>query len=154
MRDHQPQAGRSPARFSQHQRYVINSPGANRPRRDPPLGVRTMGSVLAILHHPATLRRVALASVIVNVIIVVTGGLVRLTDSGLGCPTWPRCTDDSYVPTSAMGIHGAIEFGNRTLISLVGGVAVAGLIVAWLQRKRLRSALLPAFLVLVGVAVQ
>src|SRR5689334_15000951 len=113
-----------------------------------------MGSVLAILHHPATLRRVALASVIVNVIIVVPGGLVRLTDSGLGCPTWPRCTDNSYVPTGAMGIHGAIEFGNRTLISLVGGVALAGLIVAWLQRKRLRAALLPAFLVLVGVAVQ
>jgi cytochrome c oxidase assembly protein subunit 15 len=53
-----------------------------------------------------------------------------------------------------MGIHGAIEFGNRTLISLVGGVAVAGLVVAWLQRKRLRAALLPAFLVLLGVAVQ
>jgi heme a synthase len=113
-----------------------------------------MGSVLAILDHPATLRRVAFASVIVNVIIVVTGGLVRLTDSGLGCPTWPRCTDDSYVPTSAMGVHGAIEFGNRTLISLVGGVALAGLIVAWRQRHRLRSALWPAFLVLVGVAVQ
>jgi cytochrome c oxidase assembly protein subunit 15 len=113
-----------------------------------------MGSVLAILHHPATLRRLAFASVIVNVIIVVTGGLVRLTDSGLGCPTWPRCTDDSYVPTSAMGIHGAIEFGNRTLISVVGGVAVAGLIVAWVQRKRLRAALRPAFLVLVGVALQ
>src|SRR5690348_9043806 len=113
-----------------------------------------MGSVLGILHHPATLRRLAFASVIVNVVIVVTGGLVRLTDSGLGCPTWPRCTDNSYVPTGAMGIHGAIEFGNRTLISLVGGVALAGLIVAWLQRKRLRAALLPAFLVLVGVAVQ
>jgi len=113
-----------------------------------------MGSVLAILHHPATLRRLAFASVIVNVIIVVTGGLVRLTDSGLGCPTWPRCTDDSYVPTSAMGVHGTIEFGNRTLISVVGGVAVAGLIVAWLQRKQLRAALWPAFLVLVGVAVQ
>ena len=110
--------------------------------------------MLAILHHPATLRRLAFASVIVNVAIVVTGGPVRLTDSGLGCPTWPRCTDGSYVPTSAMGIHGAIEFGNRTLISVVGGVAVAGLIVAWLQRDRLRSALWPALLVLVGVAVQ
>jgi heme a synthase len=113
-----------------------------------------MGSVLAILNHPATLRRLAFASVIVNVVIVVTGGLVRLTDSGLGCPTWPRCTDNSYVPTGAMGIHGAIEFGNRTLISIVGGVAVAGLIVAWRQRKRLRAALLPAFLVFLGVAVQ
>ena len=43
----------------------------------------------------------------------VTGGAVRLSNSGLGCPTWPRCTDDSYVSTPEMGIHGAIEFGLR-----------------------------------------
>ena len=47
--------------------------------------------------------------------IVVTGGLVRLTGSGLGCPTWPKCTDDSLVSTREMGIHGVIEFGNRLL---------------------------------------
>ena len=41
--------------------------------------------------------------------------LVRLTGSGLGCPTWPRCTADSYVTHPALGIHGAIEFGNRML---------------------------------------
>ena len=101
-----------------------------------------MRSVLAILRHPATLRRVAFASVIVNVVIVVTGGLVRLTDSGLGCPTWPRCTDDSYVPTAALGIHGAIEFGNRTLISVVGGVAVAA--PRWSSSSATRSRVRPS----------
>ena len=47
--------------------------------------------------------------------IVVTGGAVRLTASGLGCPTWPRCTDESYITTPEMGVHGVIEFGNRML---------------------------------------
>jgi len=59
-----------------------------------------------------------------NVLIVVTGGLVRLTGSGLGCPTWPRCTEDSYVSHPQLGIHGAIEFGNR-LFTLVLVIAAA-----------------------------
>ena len=51
--------------------------------------------------------------------IVVTGGLVRLTGSGLGCPTWPQCVPGSFtpVPHQAEGIHSYIEFGNRTLTS-------------------------------------
>ena len=59
-----------------------------------------------------------------NVLIVVTGGLVRLTGSGLGCPTWPRCTEDSYVSHPQLGIHGAIEFGNW-LFTLVLIIAAA-----------------------------
>jgi len=59
-----------------------------------------------------------------NIVIVVTGGLVRLTGSGLGCPTWPRCTEDSYVSHPQLGIHGAIEFGNR-LFTLVLVIAAA-----------------------------
>jgi cytochrome c oxidase assembly protein subunit 15 len=59
-----------------------------------------------------------------NILIVVTGGLVRLTGSGLGCPTWPRCTEDSYVSHPQLGIHGAIEFGNR-LFTLVLVIAAA-----------------------------
>lgn len=60
-----------------------------------------------------TVERWAWASVVANLLIVLTGGLVRLTGSGLGCPTWPRCTDESFVPHRALGVHGAIEFGNR-----------------------------------------
>ncbi|GAA3208170.1 COX15/CtaA family protein [Microbacterium terregens] len=67
----------------------------------------------------------AWATLIVQVGIVGTGGLVRLTGSGLGCPTWPRCTDESLVPTPEMGIHGIIEFGNRMLTFLLVVVAIA-----------------------------
>ncbi|MCP3820926.1 COX15/CtaA family protein [Streptomyces sp. A3M-1-3] len=64
---------------------------------------------------PRTLRRAALAALVMSVAIVVTGGAVRLTGSGLGCDTWPKCTDDSLIATPAQGVHGAIEFGNRML---------------------------------------
>ncbi|MEV6649588.1 COX15/CtaA family protein [Streptomyces sp. NPDC051219] len=64
---------------------------------------------------PRTLQRAALAALVMSVVIVVTGGAVRLTGSGLGCDTWPKCTDDSLVATPAQGVHGAIEFGNRML---------------------------------------
>src|SRR5690606_5638194 len=61
----------------------------------------------------------------VNILIVITGGVVRLTASGLGCPTWPRCTEESYVPQGALGIHEAIEFGNRMVTFLLAAVAIA-----------------------------
>lgn len=69
------------------------------------------------------LRRLAATAVILNVLLVVTGGAVRLTGSGLGCPTWPRCTSDSLITTPELGVHGVIEFGNRLLgvgLELVG----------------------------------
>ncbi|MEV4630915.1 COX15/CtaA family protein [Micromonospora sp. NPDC049523] len=100
------------------------------------------------------LRRLALASVVANVGIVVTGGAVRLTGSGLGCPTWPRCTDESYTTTPALGINGAIEFGNRTLTGVVGLIALAGLVAALLYRPRRRSLVLLAGAVLLGIAAQ
>ncbi|NCW95104.1 MAG: hypothetical protein EBW72_01170 [Actinobacteria bacterium] len=67
------------------------------------------------LTSPKRLRLYVWLSLVTQVLIVVTGGLVRLTGSGLGCPTWPKCTDESLVSTSEMGIHGVIEFGNRLL---------------------------------------
>ncbi|MEH1129308.1 COX15/CtaA family protein [Micromonospora sp. CPCC 206061] len=100
------------------------------------------------------LSRLALASVIANVAIVVTGGAVRLTDSGLGCPTWPRCTDESYTASPEMGIHGAIEFGNRLVTFLVAAIAIAGLIVALRQRPRRRSLILLAGAVAFGIPAQ
>lgn len=81
-------------------------------------------------------RRWGWASVVANIGIVVTGGLVRLTGSGLGCPTWPSCTDSSYVPHSALGIHGAIEFGNRMLGFVVGVIAILTWLVVWRYRPR------------------
>ncbi|MYR05687.1 heme A synthase [Gordonia sp. SID5947] len=67
----------------------------------------------------------AVALLVANVGIVATGGAVRLTGSGLGCPTWPRCTDDSFVPHQALGVHGVIEFGNRMLTWVLTIVAIA-----------------------------
>jgi len=67
------------------------------------------------LTSPKRLRLFVWLSLATQILIVVTGGLVRLTGSGLGCPTWPKCTDESLVSTSEMGIHGVIEFGNRLL---------------------------------------
>ena len=75
--------------------------------------------------------RAAVASLVANVGIVVTGGVVRLTGSGLGCPTWPRCTGSSFVPHRAMGVHSVIEFGNRMVTFLVAAVAIATLLLAW-----------------------
>jgi cytochrome c oxidase assembly protein subunit 15 len=54
-------------------------------------------------------------SLVSQILIVVTGGAVRLTGSGLGCPTWPKCTPESLVNVPEQGIHGIIEFTNRTL---------------------------------------
>ncbi len=72
-----------------------------------------------------------------NILIVGTGGLVRLTGSGMGCETWPYCTADSLVPTEEMGIHGLIEFGNRTLTGVLVVVALlAFLSVVRLQPRR------------------
>ncbi|QES50710.1 cytochrome B [Streptomyces venezuelae] len=64
---------------------------------------------------PRTVQRAALTALVMTVVIVVTGGAVRLTGSGLGCDTWPKCTDDNLFATPAQGLHGAIEFGNRML---------------------------------------
>jgi heme a synthase len=81
-------------------------------------------SVLRIVGGRYALRAWAIVSLVMNIAIVVTGGLVRLTGSGLGCPAWPRCTEGSYVSHPELGIHGAIEFGNR-LFTLVLIIAAA-----------------------------
>ncbi|WP_433385176.1 COX15/CtaA family protein [Actinoplanes sp. CA-142083] len=96
----------------------------------------------------------ALASLIANIGLVVTGAAVRLTDSGLGCPTWPKCTDASYTTTSAMGVHGVIEFGNRLLGIALFVVALACFISAWTQRPRRRRQVRLSLLVLLGIPGQ
>ncbi|MFJ9429663.1 heme A synthase [Streptomyces sp. NPDC101490] len=78
---------------------------------------------------PRTLRRAALSAVVMSVVIIVTGGAVRLTGSGLGCDTWPKCTDDSLFVTPEQGYRGAIEFGNR-MLTYVLSAAVGWAIVA------------------------
>ncbi len=81
------------------------------------------------------IRIAAWAMLIAQAGIIFTGGIVRLTGSGLGCTDWPKCTPDSFVATKAMGIHGAIEFGNRTLAVLLALLGVAILVLLWKHRK-------------------
>ncbi|MFD7071925.1 heme A synthase [Streptomyces sp. NPDC059913] len=89
---------------------------------------------------PRTVRRAAMSAVVMAVIIVVTGGAVRLTGSGLGCPTWPKCTDESLTTTSEMGFHGVIEFGNR-MLTYVLCAAVGWAIIAARSAKPWRRSL-------------
>ena len=81
----------------------------------------------------------AWATLVVQISIVGTGGLVRLTGSGLGCPTWPKCTADSLVATPEMGIHGLIEFGNRSLTFVLAIIAIVTFVLTLRYRKQRRD---------------
>ncbi|MBA9052933.1 cytochrome c oxidase assembly protein subunit 15 [Streptomyces costaricanus] len=89
---------------------------------------------------PGTVQRAALIALVMSVVIVVTGGAVRLTSSGLGCPTWPECTDGSLTPTQALSYHSAIEFGNR-MLTYVLCAAVGWAIIAARSQKPYRRGL-------------
>jgi cytochrome c oxidase assembly protein subunit 15 len=102
----------------------------------------------------ARVRGLAVASLIGQTLLVVTGGAVRLTASGLGCPTWPRCTDTSLVNTPEMGIHGFIEFGNRLLTFALAAVALSMLVYLWNLRKERSDLFLPALGLLASIPAQ
>lgn len=103
---------------------------------------------------PKFLLPLAWASFVSEVLIIATGGAVRLTGSGLGCPTWPTCTPESLISTPELGIHGAIEFGNRTMTGLVGILALLVLVVVWRLRRHRRDLFALAVAVVLGVAAQ
>ncbi len=101
---------------------------------------------------PIVVQRTFLAVLAANIAIVVTGAAVRLTASGLGCPTFPRCTDSSLVVTRAMGVHGLVEFTNRMLTFVLTAVVATAVIVAWRARRSdLRT---PALLLVGGIVAQ
>lgn len=104
-----------------------------------------------------SMRLLALFGVIVNAGIIVSGGAVRLTTSGLGCPSWPRCTEESMLPTSTPDhspVNMAIEFGNRTLTFLVLAVGIAVFVAALRLRPRRLDLLRLSALQPVGVLAQ
>src|SRR6476620_2675230 len=101
-----------------------------------------------------TVRRLAVLSLVGQIVLVVTGGAVRLTASGLGCPTWPRCTEGSLATTPEMGFHGIIEFGNRLLTFALAAVAVMMLVYLWNLRKERRDLFLLALGLLASIPAQ
>jgi cytochrome c oxidase assembly protein subunit 15 len=101
-----------------------------------------------------TVRRLALASIVANAGIVVTGGAVRLTDSGLGCPDWPRCSGASYTPTAEAAGHAFIEFGNRMLTFVLVAVVAATLVAIVRQRPRRTMPVRLAAALVLGIPAQ
>jgi cytochrome c oxidase assembly protein subunit 15 len=102
------------------------------------------------------LRKVVLANLILEIGIVVSGGLVRLSGSGLGCPTWPQCVPGSFIPVpyQAQGFHKLIEFGNRTLTSVVSIAAMLVIVAIWRWAPGRRGLRAISVLPLVGVLLQ
>lgn len=110
----------------------------------------------------AAMRGIALGAVLSNVGIMVSGAVVRVSESGLGCPKWPDCTGDSLVPAHN-ALHGtahmAVEFGNRMVTFVVLAFAAAAVIAAWRlphgpDRTRRRDLLRLAWLQPAGVLAQ
>jgi cytochrome c oxidase assembly protein subunit 15 len=102
-------------------------------------------------------RAFAIAVVIAQAGIAVTGSIVRVTGSGLGCPTWPQCVEGSVVPVEhpeVAALHQWVEFGNRTLTGVVGVIAGLCVLAAWFHLPRRKRVLVLSLVQLVGVAVQ
>jgi len=112
-------------------------------------------AILAPLFSAKRLTTYAWLSLVSQIAIVVTGGFVRLTGSGLGCPTWPSCTADSLVNVPEMGIHGFIEFANRLLTFALVIVAALTLVTVFrfadARQLKLRK---PAVALLLGIPAQ
>src|SRR3954451_16534994 len=83
---------------------------------------------------PTTFRRLAVVAAVAMGAIVISGAAVRLTGSGLGCPSWPRCTETSVVAPASY--HALVEFVNRVVTSVVGVFVGVVAVAALLRRPR------------------
>jgi heme a synthase len=101
-------------------------------------------------------RGVFIANLVAQSAIVVTGAIVRVTASGLGCPTWPECAPGSLIPTAQQveSWQKFVEFGNRLLTFALAALAIAAVVAIIRQRRQWRAAGLatrPALLVLAAI---
>lgn len=99
-----------------------------------------------------TFHRLAVVAAVLLALIVVSGAAVRLTGSGLGCPTWPRCTNTSIVAPPSY--HGWVEFGNRVLTTVVGIFVALVAIASLVRRPRRRDLALLAWAQIAGFVGQ
>lgn len=101
-------------------------------------------------------RAIAIAVILTQGGISVTGAIVRVTASGLGCPTWPQCFPGSFTPVphaEVPGIHQAVEFGNRLITFLVVLTAAAAVLAVTRARRR-REVLVYAWLMPASTVAQ
>lgn len=94
-------------------------------------------------------RRIALAALLAQALIAVTGSVVRVTGSGLGCPTWPKCHDSSLLPIPSDEVpwwHQAIEFGNRQIAVWIVVTTAAAIVIAVTRARRRREVLVYAWI--------
>ncbi|WP_456786898.1 COX15/CtaA family protein [Cellulomonas sp. P5_C5] len=123
-----------------------------------------MSSSPALETGPSTLDRfrdrwtwtAVVANLVGQILIIVTGGAVRLTGSGLGCSTWPQCEPGEFTPRfhDATSIHPFIEFGNRTVSGLLVAVATVVAVLVVLDRRRPWSYRRLGLVPVVGVLIQ
>src|ERR1700760_459928 len=101
-------------------------------------------------------RLIAAAVIVTQGGIAVTGAIVRVTASGLGCPTWPQCFPGSFTPVAhaeVPRIHQAVEFGNR-MITFAVVIAAVLAVLAVVRARRRREVLVYAWLMPVSTVVQ
>ena len=104
-------------------------------------------------------RRVFTWLIVLQAGLIVTGGIVRLTKSGLGCPTWPTCTTESYVPVKGQlqgALHSWIEFGNRllTFVLVIGSLLAIATALRLYGRRKPRYILIMTLLQFIGILGQ
>ena len=100
---------------------------------------------------PDQFRKVSYVALAALALIVATGAAVRLTASGLGCPTWPRCYGKVLPPIQT---HALIEFGNRALSGFVGVVTLVVAVLAWTRTPRRKDLVYLSLSLPLGVAAQ
>jgi heme a synthase len=100
---------------------------------------------------PSQYRRVAYIALAALSVIVLTGAAVRLTDSGLGCPDWPKCYGKALPPLST---HAVIEYSNRGISGLVGVIAVAAFVLSFFRRPFRRDLMWLSLTLPLGVVAQ
>jgi cytochrome c oxidase assembly protein subunit 15 len=101
---------------------------------------------------PRLYARITTITLVLLGLIVFTGAAVRLSGSGLGCPTWPECRG-AFIQTE-LDTHGAIEYGNRLLTGLVAAGAIAAFLAAFLRRPFRRDLAIIGGLMPLGVVAQ
>jgi len=103
---------------------------------------------------PRAYRRVTFAATVLLAVIIVTGGAVRLTDSGLGCPEWPNCAQGSLTPHEASDANAMIEFVNRVFTGLVSVSVIVAVLGSLLRSPRRRDLVWLSLGLVGGVAAQ